>query len=528
MWIDFSSWARVAGVVLALVGTLPPCYAQPKMPVQPKPAAPPGPTLKTYQGEYQGGTATYTYYLGGDGRRVRHGKFEQKKSTYGAGYIGRRVIIGNATEYRTAGAYAHGKKTGPWSRTETDYDNQNRVANRRTTTETYVNDAVNGPATYADVPWQAGKPGSPTVSASARRRTRPQRRTVAVPPRAMDDPDVDDEHPLTEDEEIGLDSERDTTVEVTEFAAGPYRYTERERYGAPAGQAQTASGYFDADGLCDSTWTLHYRKGRSELNDATAVQAAGGWMTTVLDFAHGVLRSERTTQASTGEVISRFVLPATYPQDTASRLVLTGKPAHWHNYSEGAPETPEADWASPIPDDENASDDFFFDATRPLGLPLLQNISYKLVPTAADTALLLLAENVLKQARTQFPDSVFGYNRRALPETFGSHPSLGLLREELYRLVAANEADETAATGTGRLARFWASGDDRRNRSQEPRPWLRQLTDEGEDHGYYHGPALELMQGRQHNYLTHLGNLRLRTRQLQARLTGTAATPAKP
>ena len=138
------------------------------------------------------------------------------------------------------------------------------------------------------------------------------------------------------------------------------------------------------------------------------------------------------------------------------------------------------------------------------------------------------AENVLKQARTQFPDSVFGHNRRALPETFGPHPSLGLLREELYRLVAADEADETATTGTARLARFWASGHDQRDRSQEPRPWLRQLTDKGDDHGYYHGPALELMRERQRTYLAHLGNLRLRTRQLQARLTGTAAAPAKP
>ena len=56
---------------------------------------------------------------------------------------------------------------------------------------------------------------------------------------------------------------------------------------------------------------------------------------------------------------------------------------------------------------------------------------------AADTTLLLRAEALLRQARTQFPDSVLNHDNLNLPENFGSRPSPALLGEELYRLVSA-------------------------------------------------------------------------------------------
>ena len=57
--------------------------------------------------------------------------------------------------------------------------------------------------------------------------------------------------------------------------------------------------------------------------------------------------------------------------------------------------------------------------------------------TAADTTLLLRAEALLRQARTQFPDSVLNHDNLDLPKNFGPRPSLALLGEELYRLVSA-------------------------------------------------------------------------------------------
>lgn len=500
-----------------------------------------GPALKTYQGEYEGGRATYTYYLGQDGQRVRHGRFELVKKVP-VFVDSRRTVVVPDREHRTAGAYVHGQRTGPWAATETRYagfgGRPANIASRTTTTETYASGKLNGPATYADVPWRNGQPGPPTTSASARRSTRPERRTVPLPRRTMFDPGADDEHPLSEREKQGLDTERDTTVLVTEFAAGPYRYTGEPGYGDPAHRPQTVIGYFDEQGRCDSTWTLRYWKGGSEgTSNAygrvfSDVERASGWLTTTLTFAHGVLWRERTTQASTGAVISRFALPATYPQDTAARLRVVGTPVHWHNYAQGAEGMPEADWQSPIADEDNASHDFFAEATRPLGLPLLQTIAYELVLTAADTTLLLLAETVLGQARSQFPDSVFNRATGILPETFGPNPSIGLLREELYRLVSVENADESATNGTGALQLFWRNDGAERDRSADPRPWLRHLIEAGP------APTLDLMQEQQRTYLAHIGNLRFRTRQLQARLArgagsalpaGTAeSAPGKP
>ncbi|GAB2714746.1 hypothetical protein GCM10011495_30580 [Hymenobacter frigidus] len=57
--------------------------------------------------------------------------------------------------------------------------------------------------------------------------------------------------------------------------------------------------------------------------------------------------------------------------------------------------------------------------------------------TAADTTLLLRAEALLRQARTQFPDSVLNHDNLNLSENFGSRPSLALLGKELYRLISA-------------------------------------------------------------------------------------------
>ena len=252
--------------------------AAPAARAQTRPASPAGPALKTYQGEYEGGRATYTYYLDADDRRVRHGSFEHIRLEKGHSLIlNWQVISTDYTETRETGTYVDGDSTGRWTITVTEYSLPgNRRARlptdltrRQTTTRTYANGDINGPATYADVPWKGGKPGTPTISASARRITRLELRTLAVRRKYR----VRGE----EDESAG----RNTTLFVTEYAAGPFRYDAAPALSDPAHRPQPVRGYFDADGYCDSTWTLRYFKGGSEGNtnlygrEWSAVQRAG-------------------------------------------------------------------------------------------------------------------------------------------------------------------------------------------------------------------------------------------------------------
>lgn len=499
---------------------------------QTKPAAPAGPALKTYQGEYEGGRATYTYYLDAAGQRVRHGGFESVRLEKGHSLIlNWQVISTDYTEYRETGTYADGNATGRWTTTVTEYSrpgNRRTVlpadyTRRQTTTTTYVKGDINGPATYADVPWRGGKPGAPTASASARRVTRPERTTLSIAPRSLFDPSIDDEPPRTEREKQGLSAEVDTTVEVTEYAAGPYRYTGEADASDPAHRPQTARGFFDAAGFCDSTWTLHYWKGGNENDNATPRQQASGWVTSVLRFDHGALLRERTAQESTGETIGEFALPPSAARDTASRLVLLRQPVHFHVWANAENHPDEPEWHSPIADGDDLTF-FLHEATRPLGAPKLATVYLRLAPTAADSALLARARAVCSDVRRQWPDSVLNQRATArLPLVFSDHSSVALLSTELQRLLSADEMDQQFDNRTAYLQHyltFYAYSEHRAS-GQNLHPWLRSLTEAN--------PQLSLatIAQWQRRYLAYLASIRLRTRQLRGRLAlaGASALP---
>ena len=521
-------------LLVALLPGCPGALAQTNPTAKPTPKAAPapaGPALRTYQGEYEGGRATYTYYLGDDGQRVRHGRFESVRLEKGHSLIVNwQIISTDYTEHRETGTYADGSATGRWTATVTEYS---RPGNRRTrlptdytrrqtTMTTYVNGDINGPATYADVPWHGGKPGPPTASASARRITRPERTTVSIAPRSLFDASIDEEHPRTEREKMGLATEVDTTVEVTEYAAGPYRYTGAADASDPAHRPQTARGSFDAAGFCDSTWTLHYWKGGSERADATPRQQASGWVISVLTFDHGALLRERTKQESSGKVIGEFILPPSVARDTASRLVLLRQPVHFHVWANAQNHPDEPEWHSPLPDGDDITF-FLHEATRPLGAPRLATVYLRLVPTAADSAVLAWARTVHRAVRTQWPDSTLGEEAAAhLPPAFTDHSSVALLSTEQWRLLATDEADGKPGNTTAYLKRSyeteWSSAD-----AENPHPWLRRLTDARPEHTTV-AQALDL----QRRYRLHLAKIRLRTRQLQARLALAAGPAAKP
>lgn len=509
---------------------------------QTKPAPPAGPALHTYQGEYEGGRATYTYYLGDDGQRVRHGRFESVRLEKGHSLIlNWQIISTDYTEHRETGTYADGSATGRWTTTVAEYSrpgNRRTVlptdyTRRQTTTTTYVNGDINGPATYANVPWKAGKAGPPTASASARRITRTERMTATIAPRSMFDPSIDDEHPRTEREKMGLATEIDTTVEVTEYAAGPYRYTGEADASDPAHRPQTARGFFDAAGFCDSTWTLRYWQSGSERADATPRRQASGWMTSVLAFDHGALLRERTTQESMGEVIGEFALPLSAARDTASRLVLLREPVHFHVWANAQNHPDEPEWHSPIADGDDITF-FLHAATQPLGAPRLATVYFRLTPTAADSAVLARARDVYSAVRRQWPDSVLNQRAAAsLPLVFTDHSSVALLNMELRRLLSADEMDREPDNRTAYLRHyltFYAHAEHQAS-GQNLHPWLRSLTEANPQ------LSLEKICQWQRQYLGYLASIRLRTQQLQARLgpaAGTApagaaqVTPAKP
>ena len=500
--------------------------AQAPKPIKSVPASA-GPALKTYHGEYEGGQATYTYYLGEDDQRVRHGSFEsvrRERTNYLV--ISWQLISTDYTETRETGSYTDGDSTGRWTTTITEYSLPGHrrarlptdLTRRQTTTLTYADGKINGPATYADVPWKGGKPGVPTVSASAQRRTRPETRTLAVRRKYRFRGDAV--------ESAG----RDTTLHVTEYAAGPFRYDAAPDASDPAHRSQTVRGYFDAEGYCDSTWTLRYFKGSSEGRTNmygrvfTAVERAGGWMTTTLTFANGVLRRERTTQASTGALISKFDLLASPPADSASRLVLLGSPAHLYGWSIPSDHPDEPDWHSPIADEEDASGFFFRQAAKLLGPPLLLNASLQLAPTAADSALLHQSETVLAIAHAQWLDlRGSGATARLAADTTGA--AFRELYLHLYDLLAVrrvgaadnesgDEPDDNflAFRGQGR----GGSGEGRNNAN--PYPWLRALVGSQEE-GAEPANAVEADATSEAALLAHLQKIKRSLAQVQARLS---------
>ena len=505
--------------------------SKPATPAAKGASVPAGLVLKTYHGEYEGGRATYTYYLDEDGQRVRHGHFElvKKVSVF---VDSRYTIVVPDRERRTAGTYAHGQRTGRWTVTETTYarfgGRATDIENRTVTTETYAHGQLDGPATYADVPWRAGKPGIPTISASAWRRTRPEIRTLAVRRQSS----------FRRDEEAES-AGRDTTLHVTEYAAGPFRYDTEPDASDPARRPQTVRGYFDANGYCDSTWTLRYYKGGSEGRANmygrvfTAVERAGGWMTTILTFDHGVLRRERTTQASTGALISKFALPASQPYDSVSRLVLLGSPAHLYGWSIGSDHPDEPDWHSPIPETEDASGAFFREAAKLLGPPLLLDVSFRLAPTAADSALLHQSETVLATAHAQWLGlRSSGAIARPAADTTGA--AFRELYLHLYDLLAvrqvgvADDESDDEPEDNSRAFRGLSSSSDTDGRDvTNPYPWLRALVG-NQEAGEEEPPAADEADTVSAAALVaHLQKIERSLAQVQARLSA-GPLPAAP
>ena len=481
------------------------------------------PTLRTYQGEYEGGRATYTYYLSAEGRRVRHGHFVTTRTKHGGssfssirGGLSQLATIGTSsyrTDYRIEGSYAAGQRTGRWTTTKTSIATTNSlrtgpvntIDQRITTSHTYQNGQLDGPASYTDVPWRAGKPGLPTEAASARQRTQ----SVAYKVKETLFGEVDEDA-----------AARDTTITTTEYAAGSFRYDAAPALSDPAHRPQSVRGRFDAAGYCDSTWTLRYWKGPQELNDASAVQKAQGWMTTVLEFSHGILRRERTTQASTGEVIHQFALPL----GATGRRQLVSTPAHLYDFSpsdNNRPETPDDDWQSPLPEEDDASHYFFVEATRPLGPPRLLNLSYRLVPTTADSALLSQCETVLAQAHAQW-QARYGTNHPpASHDTSGVAFRNGYLH--LYDLLAATHPLKLAGAAPAEdgeedmLAAIdrRALPEDATGRTNDnPYPWLRELTEAPQP-----GPPDE------QQLVAHLAAIRQQLARVQAQLGAATLAP---
>ena len=505
----------------------------PKLTPRPPPA---GPALKTYHGEYEGGTADYTYYLDAEGQRIRHGRFESVENAKGHSLImGWRVISTDYTETRQTGNYTDGTGTGRWKTTVTEYYLPGNRPNRlltdlsrcRTTTTTYDAEGnANGPVSYADVPWRGGRPGPATTRANARRCTRPEHITVVVPRRSMFDPSVDDAHPLTEREKQGLDNEADATKLVTTYAAGSYRYSGEADISDPAHRPQTARGQFDTQGFCDSTWTLNYWKSSSELDDATRVQRAEGWMTSTPNFDHGVLLRETTEQASTGKRIHAFALLEAAAPDSAERLVFLREPAPFIEWANPNAHSGEVTWSSPIPETDDASHFFFYTATRCLGAPLLANTYPHLVPTANDSAVVRLAEAVFRETQSQWPNLEPDMKYLTLPDEFGAHPPVAVLHAELQRLLTAPEVESYRAdANTDALRHFLIYPDYTRygKRTNNPNPWLAEISRMQPQESVVKLRRRENMLGQ------HLVAIQLRTGQLQELLAAADTTiPTKP
>ena len=158
-----------------------------------------------------------------------------------------------------------------------------------------------------------------------------------------------------------------TATEMTEYAAGPFRYDTAPSISDASHRPQSVRGYFNNRGYCDSTWTLHYFKGINERHKASRVEQAGGWMATTLWFSHGVMQREQTLQASTEELISTFTLPASQYDDKMARLVLLGEDAHLYDWIFGREQDGRTEWHSPLPEHANAGGSFFAEATHVLG-----------------------------------------------------------------------------------------------------------------------------------------------------------------
>lgn len=507
---------------------------------QTKPAAKPkvGPMLSTYRGEYEGGRAVYTYYLAGDGQRVRHGHFESVKKIP-VFVDSRRTVVVPDEERRTAGSYVHGKRTGSWTTTYTRFRGQPTDIDLRTTyTETYANGRLNGLATYANVPWKAGRPLAPTTSVSTLLQTLLVRQAPPVQYTIAGDngqtlvlaaPDEEDDDAAGEVDESTASPARagahtETTTETIAYAAGPLRYDTAPSLIDPSHRPQSVRGYYDKRGYCDSTWTLHYFKGRNEGHDATQVERAQGWMTTTLWFSHGVLRREQTLQASTGELISKFALPASRDDDKTSRLVLVSEDAHMVYRESGNASVGSLDWQSPMPEHADAGGSFFVEAAFALRPPQLVNVSFRLVPTTADSTVLLQAEKLVAKARAQWAGmrQHDGTARPAKDTTGAGFQALYLRLEDLLRgrIVDRSYQDSEETELTPLRDDASTETDDARDQS-DPYPWLSKLVDANEYNAY----APEEAVAAQRKLLAHLRRIQKAQAQLAARLK-TATQPA--
>lgn len=87
-----------------------------------------GQTLKTYNGLYEDGQATYTYYEDENGERIKHGKFTYNKADKGIG-VGGGMSVSYATTISASGNYKNGMKDGEW---------------------TYINKTTGGGITFSD------------------------------------------------------------------------------------------------------------------------------------------------------------------------------------------------------------------------------------------------------------------------------------------------------------------------------------------------------------------------------------------
>lgn len=502
-----------AGLQLSAFGQSPVSPAKSPAPAE---ATPP---LKTYQGEYRGGQATYTYYLDQHGKRVRHGTFTSVRREEGdVLIIALRVISQAYTEHKETGSYAHGQKQGRWTTTTTEYSLPgNRksmlvtdINRQQISTVMYVGGKPVGAVSYADKPWKAGKPLAATTSASATRQMLAQQVTMVTPAPNLFDRDSPDLDELEANPALGEASERDTTVLAEEYAAGPFRYTGPASDSDPAHRPETVRGFFDKAGYCDSTWQLTYWKTGSERDDAAPSEQAGGWSTTTLRFSHGTLLEETTEQMSTGEAFGSEPLNLAV-LDSCSRLERILQPVHLYSKEVRDDGHRAPEWNTALSEEIVG---LLRTATWPLGAPRLANTYYRVAPTALDSAVLGQAETVLREAELQWRDSVLtGQQVRRVPSAVPANPSLAYLRTDLYRLLAAEETDRPEDSSTAPLIlylRDWQA--QRRSRSEDPTPWLRRLQE------VQPLTTLEAAQKRQQQYVTHLNRIRQRTQQLQARL----------
>ena len=263
-----------------------PCLAQTK-PAARKPAAaaPTGPTLKTYSGAYgdkDDGKATYTYYIdAATGGRVKHGAFAYTRDYLWSGY-GSANMSGTRLVDKESGRYEHGRRVGSWNWTHSQYgslsvnlfygkinDQTARLDSRETTTVTFgAEGRPFGPCSYTNVNYSGGK---------------------AKPA-----------------------SETATGTLSGDFFTGTFTYHYRDPLN-PGTQDKRLTARFSDDGLAHGPWKITYYQEEGYSSRFL------GPVTETRTYRHGVLKSRRTLQESTGSILDNYEAPAT---DTTAGLAI--------------------------------------------------------------------------------------------------------------------------------------------------------------------------------------------------------------